>query len=492
MDGSTAESLFSTSTAYTYNDIILLPGHIDFGAHEIDLESRVTKNITLKVPLVSSPMDTVTEHNMAIHMALYGGLGIIHNNMSAEDQAGEVRKVKRFKNGFIQDPVVMGPNNTIADIDQYNFSGIPITESGKMNSKLVGIVTTRDIDFVEDRSTKLSEVMTTELTAADESMTLAECNEILKTSKKGKLPVVDADFKLQGLMCRADLKKYRDFPLATVHPETKQLRVGAAVGTRDDDKVRVAMLVEEGVDVIVVDSSQGDSTFQHQMIRYIKQQFPTVDVIGGNVVTRAQVKHLIECGVDGLRVGMGVGSICTTQEVTAVGRPQATAVYKTASFAKEYQVPIIADGGIASISHIVKALSLGAAAVMMGSMLAGTEESPGDYYYKDGVRLKRYRGMGSKDVMSEKAGAKRYFSEGDAVRVAQGVSGYVADKGSVTRFIPYVCTGVKHGLQNVGCRSLEDLRTSTHTGLLKFEVRTSAAILEGGVHSLHSHEKPVV
>jgi len=386
----------------------------------------------------------------------------------------------------------MSPNHTLADIDQLGFSGVPVTEDGRLHSKLLGIVTTRDIDFIKDRTTKLADVMTKDLVTANIQHGLEQANEILRKSKKGKLPVVDGDFKLRALMCRADLKKHRDFPLATKSQTTKQLMVGAAIGTRDDDKERLARLVAEGVDVVVVDSSQGDSTFQHDMIRYIKSTYPNLDVIGGNVVTRQQAEHLIKCGVDGLRVGMGVGSICTTQEVTAVGRPQATAVYRVSSYARQFGVPVIADGGIASISHIMKALSLGASTVMMGSMLAGTAETPGDYVYQDGVRLKRYRGMGSKDVILAKAGAKRYFSENETVRVAQGVSGYVSDRGSVHKFMPYITTGVKHGMQNVGAKSLTILHEMNSNGALRFEVRTSAAIVEGGVHSLHSYEKPMI
>eukprot|EP00300_Choanocystis_sp_HF-7_P019542 c20372_g1_i1.p1 GENE.c20372_g1_i1~~c20372_g1_i1.p1 ORF type:complete len:526 (-),score=105.43 c20372_g1_i1:151-1524(-) len=457
------------------------------------MSTNLTKNIQLKIPLVSTPMDTVTESEMAIHMALNGGIGIIHNNMPIEDQVREVEIVKRFKNGFITNPVVMSPDNVLHDIDQLKFSGIPITENGKLGSKLVGIVTTRDIDFMKDRSIKLSEVMTRDhLVVAKQGDSLEEANRLLTKSKKGKLPVVDEHFNLCGLMCRADLKKHRDFPLATKHPQTKQLRVGAAIGTRPDDKDRLAGLVKAGVDVVVVDSSQGDSKYQHDMIRFIKATYPGLDVIGGNVVTMDQARHLIECGVDGLRVGMGVGSICTTQEVTAVGRPQATAVYKTALYAKEFGVPVIADGGISSISHIVKALALGASAVMMGSMFAGTAETPGSYTYVNGVRVKNYRGMGSSAVMAAKAGANRYFADSEAVRVAQGVSGFVSDKGSVNKFIPYLISGVSHGLQNVGAKSLDILRANTYSGKQRFEVRTNAAIVEGGVHSLVSYEKPLI
>lgn len=494
-DGLSAQELFGKGTGYTYDDFILLPGHIDFSADDVNLETRITRRIKLNTPLASSPMDTVTEADMAINMACQGGIGIIHYNNTIQEQQELVLKVKRYENGFITDPMTLSPNCTIADMDaiksRYGFSGVPITEDGKMGSKLLGIVTNRDVDFMVDRSQPLSAVMTTDLVTAQEGCTLDEANLILKKSKKGKLPIVNKNGEMIALISRNDLKKNRDFPLSSKDPIHKQLLVGAAIGTRHEDRERLAALSDAGVDIIVLDSSQGDSIYQIEMIEFIKQNYPRIDVIGGNIVTTQQALHLIEAGVDGLRIGMGVGSICTTQEVMAVGRPQATAVYKTAQLAREYGVPVLADGGISSIGHITKALSLGASMVMMGSMLAGTEEAPGEYFYKDGVRLKKYRGMGSVEAMN-KGSASRYFSEGDKIKVAQGVAGSVVDKGSIARYVPYLVQGIKHGLQDIGTPSLAKLHESVYNNQLRFELRTNAAQKEGGVHNLYSYEKSVI
>lgn len=493
LDGAAAGEIFdSGATGYTYSDFVLLPGHIYYGVDEVDLSSRLTKRLSLNAPFVSSPMDTVTESEMAINMALQGGIGIIHYNMSVKEQKREVDRVKHYENGFITNPKTLSPTHTVRDAleikARYGFMGIPITENGGMNSTLAGIVTNRDIEFVRNKATPLGDIMTTELVTATEGCSLELAYEILKESKKGKLPIVNSRRELVGLVARTDILKGRDFPESSKDGKTNSLLCGAAMGTREEDKERLAALVEVGLDVVVLDSSQGDSVYQLNMVRYIKEKYPGLDVVAGNVVTQNQAHHLIQAGADGLRVGMGSGSICTTQEVMACGRPQATAVYRVSKLAKEAGVPCIADGGVSSSGHIIKGLAVGASCVMMGSMLAGTEESPGEYFYKDGVRLKKYRGMGSADAMNKGSGV-RYYSEDDKMRVAQGVSGAVTDKGSVKRYLPYLRLGVRHGFQDLGVRSIDELHGRMYDGKLRFQVRTPAAQLEGNVHSLYTYEK---
>ena len=496
MDGFSASELFSSVRGLTYDDIIILPGYIDFLPDEVSLTTKLTRNITLRRPFVSSPMDTVTESKMAIYMALLGGIGIIHNNNTIEEQVEEVKKVKRFENGFIFDPVVLSPEHTIYDIDKikekYGFSGIPITEDGTLNSRLVGIVTNRDIDFEEDRSKKLREVMTTNLIVAPYGISLREANKILREKKIGKLPIVDKDFRLVALVCRTDIKTNEEYPLAT-KDGNKQLMVGASISTHKTAYERLEALVSAGVDVVVIDAAQGNSIFQIELIKYIKSKYKDLEVIAGNVVTKYQAKNLIEAGADALRVGMGSGSICITQDVVAVGRAQATAVYKVAEYAKDYGVPIIADGGISNTGHIAKALSLGASTVMMGSMLAGTQEAPGDYFYdENGVRLKKYRGMASIEAMEKRGGERYYLYHKEGVKVPQGVSGAVVDKGSLNQLIPYLEKGVKLAFQDIGVKDIPTLHEYLYKGYIRFEVRSQSAKREGSIHSMYYYEEPKV
>lgn len=493
LDGLDAESLFRAGVGLTYDDLIILPGYIDFAAADVRLDTHLTRNIRIKRPVVSSPMDTVTETAMAITLALLGGIGILHYNNTVAEQVAMVRKVKRYENGFITDPVTLSPQHLIRHVDEikhaHGFSGIPITEDGTLATRLVGIVTNRDIDFERDRERPLSEVMSSQLVSAPKGVTLSEANHLLRTSKRGKLPVVDEDGLLVAMLARRDLLKNLNFPDSS-KDASKQLLCGAAVSTRDEDRERVDALVEAGANVLVVDAAQGHSIYQQRMLAYIKSRCPQVDVIAGNVVTQQQAETMIHSGADALRVGMGPGSICITQNMMAVGRPQATAVYRTAALARAYGVPVIADGGVNGIGPMSKALALGANTVMVGNLLAGTQEAPGEYFYENGVRVKRYRGMASLEAMA-KGGAKRYLADkADPVKVPQGVSGTVVDKGSLTDYLPYLMKGLQQSLQDMGYCDLTSLHQALWDGRLRLERRTPNATAEGSVHSLVSYETP--
>ncbi|KAF4132566.1 IMP dehydrogenase/GMP reductase domain-containing protein [Phytophthora infestans] len=366
-DGVSAEQLFHNkdSNGLTFDDVISLPGHINFGVQDVEVATKLTKKVKLSAPIVSSPMDTVTEANMAIAIALQGGLGFLHCNNSIEQQSEMVRAVKVYENGFIPEPKVLGPTNTVLDLDQLKVSGVPITEDGQPTGKLVGLVTSRDVDFIEDRSVALSTIMVPlkQLIVGTYPISLEEANMVLKEAKTGTLPIVDASGNLVSLMTRLDLLKHRDYPNAA--------------------KSRIDALVAAGADVVALDARQGDSASQIDLVKYIKQTHPSAEVVGGNVVTAKQLKNLLDAGVDGVRVGMGVSSVSTSQVVKAVGRAQLSAIYNTALLAKDYGVPVIADGGIGSPGAAIKALSLCASVVMMGSSLAGTAEAPGDYFFQD-------------------------------------------------------------------------------------------------------------
>lgn len=495
LDGFTASQLFNQGFSYTYDDCIFHPGHINFATADVDLSGRVSKNVKVRTPCVSSPMDTVTEDRMAAAMAALGGLGVIHYNNSPQEQANLVRRAKELQIGFDWDPPCLAAHQTIKDyVHLREVRGLPsicVTESGEVGSKLLGVVTPEDVDFVEDRLMEVAEVMTRDVPTASPACSVGEAKKLLQSSKRACLPLVDGAGELKGLALRAELARLHAYPPLEAPSEGADGRmfVGAAVGTRDSDRARLGALVEAGADVVILDSSQGDSTYQLEMIAHVRRAHPGLDVVAGNVVTAAQARRLIEAGADGLRVGMGSGSICTTQEVCAVGRGQATAVYKTAKLARQMgDIPVIADGGISNSGHIVKALALGASSVMMGSFLAGTEEAPGSYFFQDGRKLKKFRGMGSLEAQQRGSDA-RYLGDKSKLKVAQGVSGTVSDKGSVLRLLPYTMQAVRQGFQDLGVRSLPASAAALYRGDMRLEVRSGAAQAEGNVHGLVTYEK---
>uniref|UniRef100_A0A0C9S9I7 Inosine-5'-monophosphate dehydrogenase n=1 Tax=Wollemia nobilis TaxID=56998 RepID=A0A0C9S9I7_9CONI len=493
-DGFPTHELMSKGYCYTYDDLIFHPGYIDFPTESVDLSTHLTKNIVLRTPCVSSPMDTVTEASMASAMAAVGGMGFIHYNNLPQEQANLIQKAKKQRVGFVPDPLCLIPSDTIHKIDalreKQGFLCALVTETGTVGSRLLGIVTERDLDFVADRHSHVGEVMTPDVVTAPAGLSLEEATKFLVENKVKYLPLVDDSGAVQELLFRNDVKRIRQYPplgSPSLGVDGKIL-VGAAIGTRESDRERLRLLVDAGVNAVILDSSQGDSIYQRDMLAYVKRAYPALDVIAGNVVTAYQARNLINAGADALRVGMGSGSICTTQEVCAVGRGQATSVYKVASVAAESGIPVIADGGIANSGHIVKALSLGASTVMMGSFLAGTEEAPGDYFIQDGRRFKKYRGMGSLEAMA-KGSDTRYLGDKSKMKIAQGVSGMVTDKGSIMKLIPYTMHAVKQGFQDLGVSSLQAVHKNCRTGVLRLEVRTGAAQVEGGVHDLFSYEK---
>ncbi|KAF5221666.1 putative inosine-5'-monophosphate dehydrogenase [Trypanosoma cruzi] len=493
-DGVTAEELFQ-SDGLTYSDFIILPGFIDFGASDVQVSGQFTKKIRLHIPIVSSPMDTVTESEMARTMALMGGIGVLHNNCTVQHQVQMVRSVKMFRNGFIMKPKSVGPETPISVIHEINaekgISGILVTENGRHDGKLLGIVCSKDIDFVKDVSLPVSQFMTKResMTVERYPIRLEEAMDVLNRSRHGYLPVLNDKGEVMCLCSRRDAVRARVYPNSSLD-RNGHLLCAAATSTREEDKARVAALAGAGVDVLLLDSSQGNTIYQVSFIKWVKKTFPHLEVVAGNVVTQDQAKNLIDAGADAIRIGMGSGSICITQEVLACGRPQATAVYKVCRYAASRGVPCIADGGLRSVGDICKALAIGANTAMLGSMLAGTSETPGSYFFKEGLRLKAYRGMGSLEAMSQgKESGKRYLSEKETVQVAQGVSGTVLDKGSVTKLLAYIHKGLQQSAQDIGEISFDAVREKMYEGQVLFNRRSPIAQMEGGVHSLHSFEK---
>ena len=468
--------------ALTFDDVLLLPAASKVLPNEVDVSTKLTRSISMNIPLMSAAMDTVTEANTAISMAREGGIGIIHKNMSIERQAREVDKVKKSESGMIIDPVTMHPEQKISEVlevmEQYRISGVPIVKDGR---KLVGIITNRDLRFETNLDQKVAEVMTKEnLVTASEGITLEESKILLHKNRIEKLLVVNDKGDLLGLITIKDIMKIKQYPSAC-KDSLGRLRVGAAVGVGPDRDARVEALVNAGVDVIAVDSAHGHAQAVVDSVPAIKRQFPEIELIAGNVATAEGAKTLAEAGADAIKVGVGPGSICTTRVVAGVGVPQITAVTECSRVAKDYQVPIIADGGVKYSGDVVKALAAGAHSVMIGSIFAGTDESPGEMILYQGRSYKVYRGMGSLGAMKEGA-RDRYFQEEieeDAKLVPEGIEGRVPYKGPLASSVFQLIGGLRAGMGYVGCGTLDELQQKA-----KFIRITSAGLKESHVHDV--------
>ena len=463
----------------TFDDVLLVPAYSEVIPNQVDVSTYLTKKIRLNIPLMSAGMDTVTEHRMAIARARQGGIGIIHKNMSIEAQAEEVDKVKRSENGVITDPFYLSPEHTLKDADElmakFRISGVPITE-GK---KLVGIITNRDLKFEEDFDKKIKECMTSKnLVTAKEGITLTEAKKILAKARVEKLPIVDDDFNLKGLITIKDIEKQIKYPLSA-KDEQGRLLCGAAIGITADVLTRVEALVKAHVDVVVLDSAHGHSANVIRCVKMIKESYPDLQVIAGNVATGEATRALIEAGADAVQVGIGPGSICTTRVVAGIGVPQITAVMDCYEVAKEYGIPIIADGGIKYSGDITKALAAGGNVCMMGSMFAGCDESPGTFELYQGRKYKVYRGMGSIAAM-ENGSKDRYFQSNAKKLVPEGVEGRVAYKGLVEDTVFQLLGGLRAGMGYCGAK---DIPTLQETG--RFVKISAASLKESHPHDIH-------
>lgn len=464
----------------TFDDVLLVPQYSEVTPNMINLSTQLTKNIKLNIPLMSAGMDTVTEHRMAIAMARQGGIGIIHKNMSVEQQAEEVDKVKRSENGVITDPFYLHPDNTLEDANnlmgKFRISGVPITDD---DGKLVGIITNRDLKFEEDYKRPIKECMTSEnLITAPVGITLDEAKKILGKARKEKLPIVDSEFKLKGLITIKDIEKQIKYPLSA-HDAQGRLLCGAAVGITANVMERVEALVKAKVDCIVIDSAHGHSKNIITTLQNIKAAYPDLQVIAGNIATGAAAKALCEAGVDAVKVGIGPGSICTTRVVAGIGVPQVTAVMSAYEEAKKYGIPVIADGGIKYSGDIVKAIAAGGNVCMLGSLLAGCDESPGTFELFQGRKYKVYRGMGSIAAM-ENGSKDRYFQSNAKKLVPEGVEGRVAYKGTVEDTVFQLMGGLRSGMGYCGTPDIETLKQNG-----RFVKISAASLKESHPHDIH-------
>lgn len=469
---------------YTFDDVLLVPAKSEVLPNDVDLSVELAPNLKLNIPIISASMDTVTDADMAIAMARQGGLGVIHKNMSIEQQANEVKKVKRSENGVILDPFYLTPNHTVHDAEElmsrYRISGVPIVQSFE-DRLLVGIITNRDMRFVSNFSSPIGEVMTQDqLVTAPEGTSLEEAKEILHRHRIEKLPIVDDSGRLSGLITIKDIEKVIQFP-HSAKDEHGRLLVAAAIGVTSDTFERAQALINEQVDALVVDTAHGHSAGVIRKIKEIRDTYPDITIIAGNVATAQATRELFDVGVDVVKVGIGPGSICTTRVVAGVGVPQLTAIYECATAAKEYGKTIIADGGIKYSGDIVKALAAGGHTVMLGSMLAGTDESPGEFEIYQGRRFKSYRGMGSLAAM-EAGSSDRYFqSKNEANKmVPEGIEGRVSYKGSVTDIIFQMVGGIRSGMGYTGSANLQELRDEA-----QFVRMSGAGLIESHPHDVN-------
>jgi IMP dehydrogenase len=475
--------------ALTFDDVLLLPAYSNVMPRDVSLKTKLTRDITINIPILSAAMDTVTESKLAIAMAQEGGLGILHKNMTIEEQANEVRKVKRFESGVVRDPITTSPTATIGEVVELtranNFSGVPVVEG----DNLVGIVTSRDLRFETHFENPVSSVMTTKenLVTVKENADRDEVLNLLHTNRIEKILVVDDDFHLQGMITVKDIQKSTENPLASKDSQ-ERLRVGAATGIGPESQARVKALVEAGVDVIVVDTAHGHSQGVLDQVRWVKDNYPQVQVIGGNIATGAAATALVDAGADAVKVGIGPGSICTTRIIAGVGAPQITAISNVAKALEGTGVPLIADGGIRYSGDIAKALVAGAHTIMIGGMFAGTEEAPGEVELFQGRAYKSYRGMGSLGAMQQKQGSSdRYFqesSEADKL-VPEGIEGRVPFKGALAPVIHQLLGGIRSSMGYTGSATIEDMRTKP-----EFVRVTSAGMSESHVHDVIITKEP--
>ena len=475
-----------TGLGLTFDDVLLIPAKSDVVPNEVSLRTRLARDIELNIPLISAAMDTVTEARLAIGIAREGGIGIVHRNMSIEEQADEVDKVKRSESGMIVDPITLGPDDHISDalalMERFRISGVPITDEA---GKLVGILTNRDLRFVEESDQLISQKMTREnLITAPVGTTLEEAERIFHTNRVEKLPVVDDQGYLRGLITVKDIEKKIKYPNASKDSKGR-LRVGAAIGVGMQGEERAEALVERGVDVIVVDTAHGHNSGIRNTLRNLRSKFPDLAIIAGNIATGAAAEDLIEAGADALKIGIGPGSICTTRVVAGTGVPQITAIYESAKAAEKHGIPVIADGGIQYSGDIAKAIAAGASTVMLGSLLAGADETPGDVVVFQGERFKEYRGMGSLGAMRGRSFSKDRYFQGDIGNVnklvPEGIEGRVAYKGALNPLIYQLLGGVRSAMGYAGAPDIETLRTNSQL----------VQITNAGLRESHPHDVTV-